>query len=153
MTEVIESTHEASPTGKVVNLTPHDVFVQRDDGSQVVFRCQGKSKAVRLSTPDQTVVDMLPGDVPVYSEPHHYLDLTTFPYDPYDPEGHHPPIIVAGIVAPHIPPWYKGTVLVPDTGPEAAIRNEKGMIVAVRRLYRVDLRDRITETTPIMKEK
>jgi len=143
---VVEASTMPAPTKNVVALTPHDIYVQsiKDSGTLIAFRTkkdgEGRPTSLRLSSSPQNLYEIIPHDVAVYGAPQHYLDLKQFGYGPYDAE--HPPIIVAGIVAPHIPKWYMGTVLVPDTGPGSAIRDESGAILAVRRLYHVPRENR-----------
>lgn len=126
--------------GPPVNLTPHAVHVLKcggDLGSEatVVYPPDPRGP-VRLRSTPQTLAEVRPDDVHVYSMPDFEREcLDNFPYGP-DDAARHPDILVAGLVAPYVPRWFRGQVLVPDTGPESAIR-DKGQIRAVRRLYEV----------------
>lgn len=143
---IVESRSMPSPTKDVVALTPHDIYVlsTKQPDTLIAFRSEktsdGKAKSLRLSSAIQPLLEEIPHGVAVYGAPQHYLDLQQFPYDPHDAE--HPPIIVSAIAASHIPKWYRGTVLVPDTGPESVIRDGSGAILGVQRLYEVLEQDR-----------
>lgn len=143
---VIEAADMGWPTNAVLNLTPHDVFVLCDnDSTMAAFRAESGGP-LRLSSSPQKPWGSLPSgtkdanshkvSIPLCMAPRQYLDPKDFPFSRDDPA--HLPIIVAGIVAPHIPRWYSGMVLVPDTGPQSAIRDDKGLITGVRRLYVVE---------------
>lgn len=126
--------------GALVNLTPHAVHVLKCGGelgseATVVYPPDPRG-AVRLRSTPQTLAAVRPDDVHVYSMPDFERErLDGFPYGPDD--AAHPDILVAGLVAPYVPRWFRGQVLVPDTGPESAVRDKDGRIQAVRRLYEV----------------
>ena len=127
-------------SGLLVNLTPHAVHVLKCGGelgsdATVVYPPDPRG-AVRLRSTPQTLAEVRPDDVHVYSMPDFDRErLDNFPYGPDD--AAHPDILVAGLVAPYVPRWFRGQVLVPDTGPESVIRDSEGRIQAVRRLYEV----------------
>lgn len=147
----IEAADMVWPTNAVRNLLPHDILVLCDDGGTVaaIFRAE-KGEELRLSSLPQKPWGSLPSgkrdtkpyhlNVPIRTAPRHYLDLGKFPFSRDD--ATHPPIIVSALVAPHIPRWYSGMVMVPDTGPEGAIRDDDGLIVGVRSLYVVEAAER-----------
>ncbi len=102
----------------LLNLTPHEVRLRRGDGSEVVLPPSGT--VARVSTTEEVVetFDGIPLVRRVFGEP---VGLP--------PEG--VPCIVSALVAAAVP-GRKG-VFAPDTGP-TAVRDEKGLIVAVTRL-------------------
>ena len=131
---------EDSAVQPLVNLTPHAIHALKcggDAGSEatVVYPAHPQGP-VRLRSTPQTLVDVRYDDVHVYTMPDFERDrLDNFPYDADD--ASHPDILVAGLVAPYVPRWFRGRVLVPDTGPESVIRDDKGRIQGVKRLYEV----------------
>lgn len=116
-------------TDPIVNLTPHDVVVFGDNGMTVTYHSCGEARA--RSTP-QTLVTTLRNGVQIFSAPS-FCGVSGFPFDGKD--GMHPNIIVSMVVGKCIPSSYQGNVYVPDTGPGSAVRDEKGKIKGVKRLY------------------
>lgn len=103
----------------ILNLTPHDITVQKPDGSQVVFPRSGK--VARVDVEYYHVGDM--NGIPVYGR--RLRNVTDLP-DPRDGVVY----LVSSMVLDRV--RGRPDVIAPDTGP-TAIRNADGQIVAVTR--------------------
>lgn len=108
----------------VINLTPHEIVVRRS-GSDAVIRPDGR--VARVVANCQIVGDAL--GVPVVRTT--WGAIEGLP----DPE---PGVIylVSTAVAQAAAAAGRDDVLAPDTGPESAVRDDAGRIIAVRRLQR-----------------
>lgn len=146
---------EDSAVQPLVNLTPHAIHALKCGGeagseATVVYPAHPQGP-VRLRSTPQTLVDVRYDDVHVYTMPDFERDrLDNFPYDA-DDDASHPDVLVAGLVAPYVPRWFRGRVLVPDTGPESVIRDDKGRIQGVKRLYEVPEISRLGAATSATK--
>lgn len=104
----------------MLNLTPHDIVVELEDGSRVTFPTSGTVARVSVT---ESVVGEVNG-IPVIETV--YGDVEGLPEEGTD-------CIVSAMVRSAIP-GRKG-VYSPDSG-SSALRNDKGHIVAVRRLVK-----------------
>lgn len=102
----------------MLNLTPHQITVIKDDGTTFVFDPSGT--VARVSTVEEVVGVV--GGVPVPKRT--FESVVGLP-----PEG--TPCIVSAMVLAAAPG--RAGVYAPDSG-ATAVRNEKGHIVAVKRL-------------------
>jgi len=111
---------------KVVNLTPHEVVVMSDN-REVVDRYPATGQIARVSEviePDN--LDL--GGVPVVRKRH--AEVVGLP-EPQDEVLY----LVSVIVPPAVPD--RNDLIVPDTGPDSAVRDDGGRIIGVRRLARM----------------
>lgn len=120
-----------------INLTPHAVNVVDTADNTVVYPAYkgGPARAItgdeiHAAGGNQPIAFTEEGS-PIYPKPT-YVGITGLP----PPEAKVKAIIVSTIVADllvaqfgHL---YKGTILVPDSGPGSAVRNAGGQIVAVK---------------------
>lgn len=118
-----------------VNLTPHEVRVVGRSRGEIVYPPfkGGPARAVAAAEGNYPVGWTEEGAV-VYMAPR-YTGIAGLPV----PEAKVRAIIVSTIVAellakPEFAHLYRGTVLVPDSNPASAIRDDKGHIVAVQGL-------------------
>lgn len=102
----------------MINLTPHEIVILREDGTEV--RIPPSGTVARVSTAD-VIVGEIDG-VPVIRQ--QFGEVTGLPE-----EG--TPCLVSALVRAAVPG--RRGVYSPDTGP-TAIRNGDGQIVAVTRL-------------------
>jgi len=107
----------------LVNLTPHEIVVRREDGSELRIPPSG---VVARVTATAEPVGTLAG-VPVVST--RYGEIEDLPA----PRGG-VQYIVSSLVRMAAPE--RADLVSPDTGPESAIRDDDGRIVAVRRFTR-----------------
>jgi hypothetical protein len=129
------------------NRTPHLLrvyYIDRDSFSEprgVLVSFKPVGSPIRLNSPTQECLGLI-DKVPVYTAPLYSDSIANFDYhnerfnanEVIKQEDLHPNIIVAQVVAPYIPKWFRGGVYFPDTGPASAIRDDTGNIVAVRHL-------------------
>lgn len=130
---------------KLVNCTPHDVVIVKDDGTTVTLKPSGK--VIRLDV-EQYVVGKIDGIDVVESEVGRVINLP-YPCDNcerYNVDcdivlrdmwcaGQKPKkyYVVSSMVTMLLPE--RRDLLSPDTGP-TAIRDDEGNVIAVRRLQR-----------------
>lgn len=133
--ENVEETNKDRPLLRCFNLTPHDINVFLDDGSEVKFEKFGRE--VRLQEENQMlpVADVNHLGVPIVIAPK-YGGITLTGEGAYPrgiwlvsmPVGHylavHPEIDAAV------------SVYGPDTGPHGVVRNSSGAIIGTRRFVR-----------------
>lgn len=107
----------------LVNLTPHEIVVRREDGSELRVPPSG---VVARVTATAEPVGTLAG-VPVVST--RYGEIEDLPAPRAGVQ-----YIVSSLVRMAAPG--RADLVSPDTGPESAIRDDDGRIVAVRRFTR-----------------
>lgn len=110
---------------KVINLTPHDVVVRLEDGSERVFPATGETARVKTISKDAGEVMGVP--------------LVTQSYDEIQglPEPEEGTLYLVSLVVRQAAREQGRTdIISPDTSPQGAIRDEQGRIVAVRRFVR-----------------
>jgi hypothetical protein len=139
---------------KIVNLTPHDVVVRPGgDESTEEFRYPASGHVARvLSTPQEEIDRIEDGRVAVYS-PQEPRGVAL----PCDDSEEIEAVLVSMMVAEAL--GHAGAtdfdvetpmrgrevrVFVPDSGPESALRDERGAIVGVRRLVEYEPLDLAT---------
>ena len=111
---------------EVINLTPHEVKVYNKEGKKVIFSFPPEGIPPRVK--ENTVPDISIGEIKVVRK--------SFQSPEGLPEGKpYTYYIVPSLVAQSVP--QRRDLLVPDTGPESVIRDEKGKILGVRRFYRI----------------
>ena len=111
---------------KFVNLTPHRIVVRQPHGDLII---DPSGQVARLKT-RQVVEHPWGYDMPP-------LATTTLEGIEGLPEPEEGTIfVVSTLVAQAAARYGRRDVVSPDTGPESAIRDESGQIVAVRRLQR-----------------
>lgn len=129
------------------NLTPHaiTVFVNNEeadptDQTAVVYPIESTQQALRVRSRPQIQIAKLDNGVPVFTPPALETNspngseaLDNFPYTA-DEACPHPDLIVSMIASDRIPAWYRGKVYIPDTGPQAVVRDQNGKILGVKRL-------------------
>jgi len=110
----------------IINLTPHDITVETASGERITFSRSGQIARVEMET---VVVPSPVDDIPaVVTRPRGIVGL---------PEPQPNTIyLVSGVVLSALEAMGadRVDVVAPDTGPESAIRDEAGRIIAVRRL-------------------
>lgn len=107
----------------LVNLTPHEIVVRREDGSE--FRIPPSGVVARVTATAEPVGTL--AGVPIMST--RYGEVEDLPA----PQGG-VQYIVSSLVRMAAPG--RADLVSPDTGPESAIRDDAGRIVAVRRFTR-----------------
>ena len=117
------------------NMTPHDLRVRvgNDDNADYVT-IPACGTCVRVMSKSQAHLGTLSNGIEVFEPPAFEDVLVGFPELT---DASHPDLVVSMVVGNHIPGWYRGSVYVPDTGPASVIRDAKGGIAAVRRIYLV----------------
>ena len=142
--EVSKAQMSSTNLEKILNLTPHTIVLQflKDNSkgddkieekvefhpSGIVARCTGNESCQKLQGSSELY------GIPIYGR----LGFTGVQGLPEDKSI---PIIVSEMVARYISEnsvdeHARLQVFYPDTGPESAIRNEKGEIIAVKRLLK-----------------
>lgn len=128
----------------MLNLTPHELKIQGEGNFMKYYPIHrlsnGSQFSLRVHMIPQTVVETLPNGVVVVSAPR--VSSENSIEELVKLLGGAPPIIVSTMCT-QILTQYPGAVYVPDTGPESAIRDADGQILAVRRLYRFKSADRV----------
>jgi len=121
---------------KLINLTPHELVVRKDNGFEAFFPPSGEVARVEVT---QFSVGRVMG-----TESSHYpgnmgdLDVVRNEFGPVeglpapDPEGT-TGYLVSSLVLSHPDVAGRDDVFAPDTG-STAVRNDQGQVVAVRRL-------------------
>lgn len=105
------------------NLTPHEVVVRLQDGTEVTFHPEGKPARVSVSQVPDGNIDGIPIMKTVLGQ----VENLPAPQDGVF-------LIVSGIVKSAVPE--RDDLLQPDTTPAGVIRNELGQIIAVRGFQR-----------------
>lgn len=141
------------------NLTPHAVTVFLNDETNdktpetVVYPIESTQQALRVRSRPQVQIAKLDNGVRVFtpatletnsqegdpldhSDPKGNRGCEAFDNFPYtaDQACSHPDLIVSMIASERIPTWYRGKVYIPDTGPQAVVRDQNGKILGVKRL-------------------
>jgi hypothetical protein len=128
---------QQQPHSTLVNMTPHHLHIQFQDpdtGQQVTKTLPTTGQSIRACSKPQTSIGTVSGGIPVYTPPAFQPGvLQGFPYTA-DKDQVHPDLVVSMVVGEQIPGWYRGNVYMPDTGPDSAVRDKQGKIVAVKRL-------------------
>lgn len=113
---------------KLVNLTPHNITLQADDGSQFTIPPSGEVARI-ASTSGERVADTV-APVPIFGQ-----TVWGEPIGLPDPGAEPSLYIVSALFAGRV--GNRVDVVYPGTGPnDGAIRDNKGHIVAVTRLIR-----------------
>ena len=114
----------------MINLTPHAINFQAQDGTVVTFQPSGTVARVATSTVEAGTVTVLVQAIPVIKTV--YGEVTDVPKLPCEP------FLVSGMVLGQLGSEYSGIAFAPATGPQdGAIRNDKGHIVAVTKFVTV----------------
>lgn len=117
---------------KIVNLTPHPVAIVGDNG-QAVRTIDPSGPMVRVETTTRTaepIEEISVGEVS-------YGELAGLP----DPEED--TVYLVSVLALQVAHRQgRKDVFSPDTGPESAVRDDKGMIIGVKRLMRYSEEER-----------
>lgn len=121
----------------MINLTPHDIVIQADDGTAITIPPSGV--VARVAHTETVIENLLLTDsskaVPVISRV--ATSVTGLPTDTDEP------VLVSSMVLEalqQIGGYEEYPVYAPDTG-STAIRSEKGHIVMVTRLVKFTLHD------------
>lgn len=112
----------------MLNLTPHAIVFQAEDGTAVTLQPSGV--IARVST-DTVQAGFVPGtDFPVIKTIYGAVEgVPELPCEPF---------LVSGLVLGRLDPQYSGVAFAPATGPaDGAVRNDKGHIVAVTKFVTV----------------
>lgn len=107
---------------KIINLTPHDVVVRLEDGSERVFPATGET--ARVKTISKDAGEMM--GVPTVTQSYDVIEGLPEPKKGVL-------YLVSMVVRQAAQAEGRTDVISPDTSPEGAIRDDKGRIVAVRR--------------------
>lgn len=110
---------------KIVNLTPHDIIVRLKNGEEITFPASGEVARVKTVSEDAGEV----AGVPVVSQ--EYDEIQGLP-EPKDGTLY----LVSLVVRQAAQEQGRTDIIIPDTSPQGAIRDEQGRIVAVRRFVR-----------------
>lgn len=110
----------------IINLTPHDIVVQRPNGEMVTFPASGQVARVELPAPRP--VDAKPDGIPTVMQFTTGGSVTGLPENANDDDWF---IVSAMVGQALVGTMASGRCISPDTG-STAIRNEKGHIVAVK---------------------
>lgn len=108
----------------MLNLTPHAIVFQAEDGTTVTFQPSGVIARVSTETVAAGIVTVLVQDIPVIKTVYGVVtDVPSLPCEPF---------LVSGMVLEQLDLAYAGVAFAPATGPaDGAIRNDKGHIIAV----------------------
>ncbi|HDO19364.1 MAG TPA: hypothetical protein ENG74_01420 [Thermoplasmatales archaeon] len=106
---------------KLVNLTPHEVTVIKEDGEEVSIPPSGEVARVY---PRQEIIGEI-NDIPVVQTV--FEDIEGLP----DPEEC--TVYIVSTLVLQALQGERDDVVAPDTGPESAVRDKEGRIVAVKR--------------------
>lgn len=106
----------------IINCTPHPIVVELEDGSRRTFEASGIVPRVSSKTVDCDPIDGIPISQTVLGEVENLPDAEDGVF-----------LIVSAFVQTAAPG--RKDLLRPDTGPDC-IRDDKGRILAVRRLTR-----------------
>ncbi len=119
---------------EVLNLTPHDVVVETDNG-RITF--EPSSIVANVSTHTK-VIDTLDNGIPVIERSCEVqcYDLTKMGEVKNIPELPCEPFLVSPAVLHQLPKEYSGVAFAPDTD-LGAIRDDKGYIVATSQLVTI----------------
>lgn len=112
----------------MLNLTPHAISFQDQDGTVTTFPASGTVARVSTSTVEAGVV---PGtNIPAIKTVYGTVEgVPALPCEPF---------LVSGMVLGRLGQEYSGVAFAPATGPaDGAVRNEKGHIVAVTKFVTV----------------
>lgn len=110
---------------KIINLTPHDVVIRLDDGTEKAFPAIGEMARVNTTA---EVVEEVDG-IPIVSQSFGEIEGL--------PEKEKGTLYIVSLVTRQAAQELGRTdVISPDTSPAGAIRDEQGRIVAVRRFVR-----------------
>lgn len=114
----------------MLNLTPHAISFQAQDGTVVSFQPSGVVARVSTSTVEAGIVTIFCQDIPVIKTVYGAVEgVPALPCEPF---------LVSGMVLGRLGQEYSGVAFAPATGPQdGAIRNEKGHIVAVTKFVTV----------------
>lgn len=107
---------------KIVNLTPHDVTVKLETGEEFVFPATGEVARVQTVSKVDRVLE---GGIPLVTR--NYEEVVGLPEPKADTL-----YMVSLVVRQAAQELGREDVISPDTDPQSAIRDERGMIVAVR---------------------
>ena len=120
------------PPALLVNLTPHDIVLHRQNEDRVRFPSKGNVRAIGTPNVANEVASALFG-IPIV-EPIIYTSLEGMPDD--KTLNILVSLVVANFMVKHDYEWL-GIVCVPDTGPSSAIRDKvENRIVGVRQFVR-----------------
>lgn len=119
-------------TGKIVNLTPHEVVLFDQEGKNEIARYPASGVVARVSTTEK-VVGELEGVPLVNTE---YGEVTGLPSEPEPGTYYVVSILVAQAVQSNHEMYekFKGRILVPNTSPTplGVVRDEQGRIRGVK---------------------
>lgn len=109
----------------MLNLTPHAIVVENENGHRITFEPSGT--VARVSTHTR-VVGTLDNGISVVERSYGEVDnVPTLPCEQF---------LVSSMVLDQLPKEYGGVAFAPDTG-LGAIRDDKGHIVATSRLITI----------------
>ena len=109
----------------MLNLTPHSIVVETDNGHRITFEPSGTVARVSTHT---SVVGTLDNGISVVERSYGEVDnVPTLPCEPF---------LVSSMVLDQLPKEYGGVAFAPDTG-LGAIRDDKGHIIATSRLITI----------------
>ena len=112
---------------RIVNLTPHNITLRAEDGTDTTIAPSGT--VARVATIPGEPTGRIVGGVLVFG-PDQVGEVTGLP-EPIEGTV----FIVSGFVAAALAGSGRGDVFAPGTGPaDGAVRNERGHVVAVTRL-------------------
>lgn len=109
---------------KMVNLTPHNIVIMREDGKEKMT-IPPSGRIVRIKA-DQKIIGEVNG-IPIVKTT--FRDIEGLP----EPEPN-TVFIVSSLVAQAIKS--REDIVAPDTTPQGVVRNEKGQIIGVKRFQR-----------------
>ena len=104
----------------IINLTPHDVKVFAD-GQEHVFPKSGTVARVNSTSQPFRFVNGLPINRTIYGEVENL------------PEPQPGVIYIIALLVAQVLAGSRTDIICPDTGPDSAVRDEKGLIAGVKR--------------------
>ncbi len=124
---------------KVINLTPHEVRVARplEDIPSIVYPVHPSRYIARASSKKQTLLVGLEDGTEIYTAPQLGGLIDPLPDEVLAGQDQIVQLLIMSEIGARAAKksGYRGSIAVPDSGPDSAIRGETGQIVGVRRLY------------------
>jgi len=134
-----------SPNELLLNLTPHNIVVYPNDETKKLIMYAKSGVVARLNTRKQAILEVLEDGCPVY-EPQDFSSISP----KYPPKDKFKKSMRGVIVSMPVAQWLCdtdgngldrvyaewGEIFCADTGPDGAIRDDKGIIIGTKRLVR-----------------
>lgn len=112
-----------------INLTPHDITVLDKDGNHITIERSGTIARINSHVEEVKLTHLNKFNVTKIN----YNGFSNLP-ELDDLKVENKSIIVSSFVLDSLPLEWSGVAFAPDTSPESCIRDEKGLILAVKNL-------------------